>query len=221
MRVEADEIVVSALCDRSKIAPWGLFGGHEGTRTAFLVRRAGESDFRTFGEAFGMPSDTKFSNVRLRRGDEVSLRSPSGGGYGPPHERPPENVARDVREGYVSPDSARSAYGVAVREDGTVDEAETGRLRAGPKPAPEPELVTDCHEVRGYVGLAQAPEPLGRWVERREPWHRTDVDYCEVTGKLLPRRYWSFEHDGREVRAADPRAERLFHEYVLPRRHGG
>ena len=33
LTVEADEIVVSALCDRSRVAPWGLFGGDEGETT--------------------------------------------------------------------------------------------------------------------------------------------------------------------------------------------
>jgi hypothetical protein len=55
------------------------------------------------------------------------------------------------------------------------------------------------------------------WVERNEPWHRTGVEYCEVTGQLLPLRYWSFEHEGREVKARDPHAEELFREYVLRR----
>ena len=56
------------------------------------------------------------------------------------------------------------------------------------------------------------------WVERHEPWHRTEVAYCEVTGQLLPRRYWSFEHEGREIKARDPRCEELFREYILARR---
>ncbi len=55
------------------------------------------------------------------------------------------------------------------------------------------------------------------WIEREEPWQRTDVQYCEVTGQLLPRRYWTFEVDGRQVRACDPRYERLYRDYVLKR----
>jgi N-methylhydantoinase B len=131
MTVEADEIVVSALCDRSRIAPWGLFGGGEGQTTAFLMRREGAPAFAPFSEAAGTVSDTKFSNVRLQRGDQVLLRSPSGGGYGPPHERDPERVAEDVREGFVTAEVARRDYGVALHEDGSVDAAETARLRAG------------------------------------------------------------------------------------------
>lgn len=56
------------------------------------------------------------------------------------------------------------------------------------------------------------------WVEIRQPWHRTEVDYCDVTGQLLPRRYWTFEYEGRTLKVCDPRAEGLFHRYVVPRR---
>jgi hypothetical protein len=54
------------------------------------------------------------------------------------------------------------------------------------------------------------------WVERDVSWHDLAVEYCEVTGQLLPRRYWSFEVDGREVRAAHERYERLYRVYVQP-----
>jgi N-methylhydantoinase B/oxoprolinase/acetone carboxylase alpha subunit len=118
MTVEADEIVVSALCDRSKNAPWGVFGGDDGGRTAFLARRAESDEFLPFSRAFGTTSDTKFSNVRLQRGEQVLLRSPSGGGYGPAREREVERVALDVREGYVSTEAALRVYGVVVPADG-------------------------------------------------------------------------------------------------------
>jgi N-methylhydantoinase B len=129
MTVEADEIVCSALFDRAKNAPWGLFGGEAGQRSRLLVKLAGCEKWTTFKEAFGTGSESKFSNVRLRRGDTILLRTPSGGGYGPPRERHAEAVARDVREGLVSADTARSVYRVCVRGDGTVDPDETARLR--------------------------------------------------------------------------------------------
>jgi N-methylhydantoinase B/oxoprolinase/acetone carboxylase alpha subunit len=129
MTVEADEIVTSALCDRSKVFPWGVHGGEVGERLAFLVRRAGTEKFRTFSEAFGTISPTKFSNVRLVRGDTVMLRSPSGGGYGPPWERPVGRVAADVETGFVSVERARERYGVVFRGDGSLDEAATEVLR--------------------------------------------------------------------------------------------
>jgi hypothetical protein len=58
------------------------------------------------------------------------------------------------------------------------------------------------------------------WVERHEPWHRATVAYCEVTGQLLPRRHWTFEHEGATMCVRDPSCEQLFERYVLPRRQG-
>ena len=38
--------------------------------------------------------------------------SSGGGGYGPPRERDPDRVRRDVAEGWISPERARDVYGV-------------------------------------------------------------------------------------------------------------
>jgi N-methylhydantoinase B/oxoprolinase/acetone carboxylase alpha subunit len=75
------------------------------------VRRAGDDRFRTFREAFGTVSNTKFSGVVLRRGDQVLIRTAGGGGYGSPEERPPELVREDVEEGFVSAEAGARLYG--------------------------------------------------------------------------------------------------------------
>lgn len=130
MTVEADEIVCSALFDRARRSPWGVFGGGDGQRSRLLVRRAGQQEWQSFGEAFGTASNSKFSNIRLHRGDTIMLTTPSGGGYGPPLERSADAVAADLRERIVSAEDAAHIYGVALLPDGTIDEAETARLRA-------------------------------------------------------------------------------------------
>ena len=129
MTVNADEIVVNAFTDRSRVQPWGLFGGDPGSCGAFLVKRGGEGEWQYFTEAFGTPSDTKFSNVRLRRGDQVLLRTPSGAGYGDPLERSLELVAEDVREGFVSAGQAAERYGVVL--DGSGDGRRGGDAARG------------------------------------------------------------------------------------------
>ena len=54
-----------------------------------------------------------------------------GGGYGDPRQRPADLVAREVRYGYVSVESAREDYGVVVEpETALLDEAATASLRA-------------------------------------------------------------------------------------------
>ncbi|MFD7443664.1 hydantoinase B/oxoprolinase family protein [Streptomyces sp. NPDC059909] len=71
-------------------------------------------------------------SVTLQPGDVVRVAQAGGGGYGDPRTRPLDEVLRDVREGYVSPESAREHYGVAlVQSSGRwqADEAETRRLR--------------------------------------------------------------------------------------------
>jgi N-methylhydantoinase B len=130
--VRAPEMRVSALFDRTKARPWGLFGGGEGDNARILVRRSGEADFLTFAEAFGTTSESKFTNVILHAGDQVLIESPGGGGYGPAAERDAELVARDVETRAVSVESARADYGVATTRDGhrvQVDARATRDLR--------------------------------------------------------------------------------------------
>ena len=63
-------------------------------------------------------------------GERLRLEMPGGGGLGDPKARPAELVAEDVRNGLVSPDAAREAYGVVISADGLVDEAGTSALRS-------------------------------------------------------------------------------------------
>src|SRR5262249_1471937 len=132
VRVLAPELVVSPMMDRVKSGAWGLFGAQAGRTAAILVRRRDEPDFRTFCEAFGTVSPSKFANIRLEHGDEVLLESAGGGGCGDPLEREPELVRRDVELGLVSEKAARAPYGVAILEYGgrvEVDAAGTAALR--------------------------------------------------------------------------------------------
>jgi N-methylhydantoinase B/oxoprolinase/acetone carboxylase alpha subunit len=111
LEVDADAIVVSEFADRTETRPWGLFGGQPGTSAATLVKRAGDDRFRTFGEAFGTVSNTKFSGVELRRGDQVLIRTAGGGGYGEPLRRPAALVQDDLENGLVSEEAVGELYG--------------------------------------------------------------------------------------------------------------
>jgi N-methylhydantoinase B len=118
LRVTAPEITISALFDRSRIPPPGLFGGHPGGPSQLLVRRAGEEEFRGFDEVFGKVSPTKFINVVLHRGDEIRYRTPGGGGFGDPREREVGQIRGDVSEGYVSEQAAERDYGLVLESSG-------------------------------------------------------------------------------------------------------
>ena len=148
--VYAKELTVSALSDRHFVGPWGLFGGKEGGTQAFRVKRAGDTEFRTFSEVFGLESPTKFDNVKVHEGDELLLEAPGGGGYGDPLERAPARVLADVLDRNVTREAAESAYGVVLAASNgslALDEAATEALRtrmraARPEPPAAPATVS-------------------------------------------------------------------------------
>ena len=106
-----NEVTVSALLNRMKADPWGVLGGGEGARGGIWYKQSGADDWQTFVEAFGVLSPSKFSGIRLQPGDQVRLVMPGGGGYGDPQQRERAAVARDIEEGFVSVERARSDYG--------------------------------------------------------------------------------------------------------------
>lgn len=129
IEVAAETITVSALSDRASQAPWGAFGGGDGSLTRIDISPAGRTDFVSFQEHFRLISPTKFTNIRLHRGDRVRLSSPSGGGYGLPEKRNPALVAIDVKDGYITRDQATSIYRIILDKNGRPDETLTTALR--------------------------------------------------------------------------------------------
>jgi N-methylhydantoinase B len=112
---------VFLLGERGKFPPFGVNGGKSAALNRFIYRdKTGEHQ---------VPLITKTTDVKITRDGIVRLESPGGGGFGDPLQRDAVLVARDVRLGYVSAESARRDYGVALRADGTVDEKITSNLR--------------------------------------------------------------------------------------------
>jgi N-methylhydantoinase B len=110
------EFAVNASFDRIANAPKGREGGLNGA--AGRVAQKSGTLLRTKG--FQIIPD----------GERLVLELPGGAGMGDPVTRDPILVARDVRDGLVSPANALSLYKVALTEAHAVDEAETARLRA-------------------------------------------------------------------------------------------
>ncbi len=110
MQILAPEMTVSALMDRTKTQAWGLFGGAQGAKGGIFVKKKGDTRFRTFSEAFGTISNSKFSRIVLHEGDQVMLQSPGGGGYGALGERTDEKIETDIRQGFASLDRTRQIY---------------------------------------------------------------------------------------------------------------
>lgn len=128
-RIECDELEVSMFMERERIAPRGLFGGHEGPTSSILVSRDRGETFRTFGEEFGVACNAKFSGITLGRGDIIRVMIPGGGGYGSPLEREFERIEEDLRQGYISVADAERDYGVVVSADGVQIERQASSAR--------------------------------------------------------------------------------------------
>jgi N-methylhydantoinase B len=109
------EFAVNASFDRIANAPKGREGGLNGA-PGRVAQKTGKL-LRTKG--FQVIPD----------GDRLILELPGGAGMGDPHTRDPILVARDVRDGLVSPANACALYRVAIAADGTVDTAATQALR--------------------------------------------------------------------------------------------
>jgi N-methylhydantoinase B len=70
-----------------------------------------------------------YARVRLEPGETILGQTCGGGGYGPPHERDVRRVAHDVREGWISRERAFDIYGVAVGDDGRIDDGRSAARR--------------------------------------------------------------------------------------------
>jgi N-methylhydantoinase B len=99
-------IIVNTQIDRVHCKPWGLGGGDDAHGNSVALRLEGEwkKDF----------PNAKVLTAQLKEGEAFCLRSGGGGGFGPAIERPAEQVAADVKQGYVSVSAANKAYGVVV-----------------------------------------------------------------------------------------------------------
>ena len=94
---------VFLLGERGRFPPFGTAGGGPGALNRFV--------FDTPDGRSTPPLVSKIVDVRIAKGQRVRLETPGGGGFGPPHERDRDRVARDLRLGYVSAGQARALYG--------------------------------------------------------------------------------------------------------------
>lgn len=126
-RFLADTGISSTGDNRSIDPPRGLFGGADG-KAGQIILNPGTA------EQESLPA--KISNRQLKPGDRLEIRLVSGAGYGDPWEREPAAVLEDILDGLLRREEAEHDYGVVLEEDGlSVDEAATGRRRAGGRPA--------------------------------------------------------------------------------------
>lgn len=119
-RCESETASLTVRSDRQVHPPFGLSDGRPGACSENLIIRAD-------GKEEHLPP---MCIATLSKGDVFRHRTAGGGGWGRPEGRDPHAVADDVANGKVGREAAEVDYSVGVRDDGTVDDAATSRLRA-------------------------------------------------------------------------------------------
>jgi N-methylhydantoinase B len=99
------EARASFVMDHGRYGPQGALGGQDGAVNTVTVYRDGQAH---------VPQHlSKEQDIPMKAGDRVRVGTPGGGGYGPPSERDPDSVRRDVRLGYYSAEQAERLFGIA------------------------------------------------------------------------------------------------------------
>ncbi len=101
-RITAEEAHLTYGATRGESRPWGMDGGEDGSHNYALVQRADGSE-----ERYNM-----CTTVAVKKGELIRIYTGTGGGYGDPKKRPPEQVAKDVKNGYLTAAQAARHFGV-------------------------------------------------------------------------------------------------------------
>jgi len=118
-RLLAGEANLSIRSDRRAHRPYGLYGGKPGAPSTNILARPGGEEL--------LPT---MISTTIRAGELIYHHMAGGGGWGDPFERPPDEVARDVRDDKVSLTAACEQYGVVLDERTLlVDDGATAALR--------------------------------------------------------------------------------------------
>jgi N-methylhydantoinase B len=136
-----------SIADRSILACWGVRGGKAGGSFQVTIDPGGPDEREVDALADAEP---------VMAGEVIRIRTTGGGGWGDPLDRPPEEVARDVRWGKVSRAGAERDYGVVFADAGddpAPDPAATEALRARLR-AERPERLPLFDRGPGYARLS-------------------------------------------------------------------
>jgi N-methylhydantoinase B len=119
IRLEHDA-TVTITAERSKFAPYGLFGGQPAPCAKYWVKLPD-------GSLRMLPSKT--APMYLPKGSLIGVQPAGGGGYGPPMQRSLSAIQDDLDDGYVNAANATALYGVETRH--VDDRADGGTLVLG------------------------------------------------------------------------------------------
>lgn len=99
-RIRTENGFLTAGYTRSKITPWSLQGGREGSGNFIEVTKAdGTREKYSFVSGLNVTTD-----------DVIHVITSSGAGYGDPKMRDPEAVRLDIKNGFITAEHARKVY---------------------------------------------------------------------------------------------------------------
>jgi N-methylhydantoinase B len=101
-RMRSDNAWLTVAYTRSKVLPWPLKGGYEGSRNHVEIVRSNGS----------VEDYSVVSGLTVNRGEVIRVLTATGAGWGDPMRRDLELVKQDIKNGYVTVEQAEKYYGV-------------------------------------------------------------------------------------------------------------
>lgn len=97
----SDNQYISASFGRHTVAPWGLNGGLEGSKSYITITKSNGDIHGPFGV---------LNRYKLNKGDTLNLITASGGGYGNPLDRNHDSISKDIKNGFFTIEEAKKIY---------------------------------------------------------------------------------------------------------------
>lgn len=92
---------ITILADRVRTPPWGIFEGQPGRNGRYAVKVKKDEDER----------ELRSKSTTYASADEVMvIETTAGGGYGPPENRDPAAIQKDLKAGYLTPEGASRKF---------------------------------------------------------------------------------------------------------------
>ncbi len=90
---------ITVLADRVRTPPWGIFEGQPGRNGCYAIKKdGGERELRSKSTTYASADET------------MVIETTAGGGYGPPENRDPAAIQRDLKAGYLTPEGASRKF---------------------------------------------------------------------------------------------------------------
>jgi N-methylhydantoinase B/oxoprolinase/acetone carboxylase alpha subunit len=123
--------VFNSIAHYHRFPPLGVDGGLDGAALEIRVVTQDGREQSAGERSSHVVSPAKFSGLAVGRGERIIVRMPGGAGWGPPRERPREEVVSDLRDELISGEVAVEIYGLEPEEANAILEAHGWEQRLG------------------------------------------------------------------------------------------